>query len=430
MKPRTKLQIRVFDLSKNYIPSISESEKLWAYKECLEHKAYANKTSVFCLDCGETFTKHTIKRKRAVCPNCNTKLKVEDTRNRTDKQRVFFSTAAVVQEFQVIRNFELIAYYKKGKPVKYFLHEILQSWVGPNDKTTMVGKLHTTSGWSDSWSGDWAIRVEKGWYNKYIIDPYKYHPKAEFKQEYSKYWKGHNIDQLNFTELSKRIPDNPKLETLLKCNQKQLLFRGFSNSGEINMRWPSIKICIRNKYKVKDASMWMDYLDLLQYFNKDLRNSKYVCPKSLKMAHDKLVNKKRVIQQKQKLERKRKQVKEAQEKYVKQKQMFFGLKFKANNITVQVIDNVQKFMEEGDALKHCLFTNEYYNKKDSLILSAKKEGTPIETVEISLSKMKILQSRGLGNKASKHNTEIVSLVNNNMHKINSIIKQFSLKEAV
>ncbi|WP_211253759.1 PcfJ domain-containing protein [Flavobacterium daejeonense] len=46
-------------------------------------------------------------------------------------------------------------------------------------------------------------------------------------------------------------------------------------------------------------------------------------------------------------------------------------------------------MEEGDALNNYLFTNEYFKKKDSLIFSARIDNTPIETIEVSFSKMKI-----------------------------------------
>ncbi|GAE86665.1 hypothetical protein GGR06_004327 [Bacteroides reticulotermitis] len=61
---------------------------------------------------------------------------------------------------------------------------------------------------------------------------------------------------------------------------------------------------------------------------------------------------------------------------------------------------------------HCV--GGYSSKEDSLILSATIDGKRIETVEVSISKLKVIQCRGLCNKNSKHHSQILSLVNNNM----------------
>lgn len=74
-------------------------------------------------------------------------------------------------------------------------------------------------------------------------------------------------------------------------------------------------------------------------------------------------------------------------------------------------------MREGDNLWHCVFTNEYYDRKDSLILSAKVEDKSVETIEISLSRMEILQSGGLKNNPSKHHKQIMSLLSKNSYHI-------------
>mgnify|MGYP000296788918 FL=1 len=49
-------------------------------------------------------------------------------------------------------------------------------------------------------------------------------------------------------------------------------------------------------------------------------------------------------------------------------------------------------------MHHCVFTNEYYLKADSLILSATIDGKRIETIEVSLKRMEVVQSRGVCNK--------------------------------
>lgn len=70
--------------------------------------------------------------------------------------------------------------------------------------------------------------------------------------------------------------------------------------------------------------IWFDYLDLLRYFHKDLHNAHYVCPDNLKKEHDKLVIKKRQLQEKEEAERKRKRAIEDEAKFKVLKAKFLG----------------------------------------------------------------------------------------------------------
>ena len=94
-------------------------------------------------------------------------------------------------------------------------------------------------------------------------------------------------------DLFRTLLTDSKAETLLKTGYTKLLKRimdtGWKN---IDNYWQSIRICIRNGYKIKDATMWCDYIDLLRFFGKDLHNAKYVCPNDLKAEHDRYVIKK------------------------------------------------------------------------------------------------------------------------------------------
>jgi hypothetical protein len=429
MKPKTKLQNRVAELSKE-LWYISKEQKEWAYKTCLEHRAYATKNRVLCLDCGETFSPQLVSRKKAICPNCSTKVQVKDSRNTTDKQINYFAITEIMEEFQVIRNFEIIAQYKKGNPVNYYLHEILQYWVQPDGKTTMFGKSHNSNWCMDSWSGSMEIRQEtKRWGgNKYDVYPRFYYPKSEFKKEYLKYGINHNLKGLSFLEAIQVVPNNPHIETLLKA--KQYALAGQGNSYRIRTYWDSIKICLRNKYYVKDAIIWIDYMELLKYFKKDLRNAKYVCPKDLMKEHDRLMKKKREILRLQEIEQERLKVIKRQEnlekaivEYVERNRKFFDLEFTKDNITVKLLQSVEEFKQEGDELKHCVFTNEYYSRQNSLVFSARVEGKRTETIEVSLDDMKISQSRGLNNKSTEHHNKIVDLVSKNLWHIRKIAIQ-------
>ena len=421
MKPRTKLQHEVVHLSDKRIARITEAQKEWAFRECLEHKGLANKNRVICLDCGDTFSKKLVLRNKATCPHCYTKIKVENSLKRTDKQLSFFAIAEIHGEFQVIRSFELIAHYKMGEKATRYLSEVLQHWVLPNGKREVIGLLHRQSWCVDSWHGNWEIR-NKSDNRKFDVYPYKYHPDSQFQEIYRKIGINKKLSGLTFLEAIVEIPRNSKAETLLKQKQYKLLSRCSSRPSEVSRFWPSIKIAIKNKYKIKDVGIWFDYLDLLAYFRKDLHNTKYICPKNLKKEHDRLVIKKQLIIAKRKKEEQRARVNKAQKSFEIKIKRFLGLNFTEGEIEIKVLETVNEFMEEGDILKHCLFVNDYYEKPDSLILSARINSKPIETIEISLSKFKIIQSRGYKNEATPYHDDIIKVVNKNMSKIKSIIK--------
>lgn len=68
-------------------------------------------------------------------------------------------------------------------------------------------------------------------------------------------------------------------ELCIKTGQTDML-KHMYKTGYYQLRYkPSFNICNRNRYTIRDASMWNDYISLLSYFHKDLHNAKYVCPK-------------------------------------------------------------------------------------------------------------------------------------------------------
>lgn len=136
----------------------------------------------------------------------------------------------------------------------------------------------------------------------------------------------------------------------------------------------------------------------------------YVCPTDLKHEHDRLMVKKQKIEEQKTLEQKENE----NRKYRREKQAFLGLCFEGDGIIVSVLQSVKDFYEEGEAMHHCVYSNGYYKKKNSLILSAKKDGKRIETIEVNLKTFKIIQSRAVCNQTSEYHNSIIELVNRNM----------------
>lgn len=417
MKARTKAQIEVFNLSK-IVLNVADKIKDWAFKDCNEHIGIATKKHFWCIDCGNEHSIKLIEDNKVICPSCSQELQIVKSLKRTFEQSYYVGFAEVLGDYQVIRLFEVISKHKKSEKVCFQLQENVMQFI-PYDhsKIQYIGRISNTGGSNPRYG---TLENRKPSYYKeqsYNPYPFRYHPHSQFKADYSKYGINHELQGFTFLEASKIVVYNNRAETLLKVKQFNLLAQSNYNSHKINTHWNSIKIAIRNNYIVEDAGTWLDYLDLLSFFNKDLRSPKYLFPKDLKKAHDKLVEKKNKIDKALEVKERLKRIKQEQKDYAQKIQDFVGLQFSKGKLSIKILETIQEFIDEANTHKHCVYSNKYYSKDDSLIFSASYNGKKVETVELSLSKLKIIQSRGLGNEATKHHKSIVDLVNDNLDSI-------------
>ena len=421
MKPRTKAQIEVFNLSK-IVLDVEDKVKKWAIKDCNEHVGLATKKKFWCIDCGKEHSIDLVKKDKAVCPSCKSKLNIVKSLKRTFEQSYNVAFAEILGDYQVIRIFEINSYHKKNEKSRVSIQENIMQFI-PSEHRKVQYVARTTYMGYEPRHGQLEIRKPHAWKpNVYNPLPYKYHPNSCFKEEYTKVGIDSNLQGLTILTLIDELIYS-QAETLLKAKQYELLnYFGAQNHSKIITHWASVKIAIRNKYFPKDASIWLDYLDLLEQFGKDLRSPKYLFPDNLEKAHDKLVEKRRVIEKKLEIERRKLKLQEDEKEYSKRIQDFLGLEFTKGELVIKVLETVNDFIEEGDAHKHCVYTNSYYNKVDSLLFSALYKGKRIETVELSISKLEILQSRGLQNQASEQNKAIIKLIKSNLHQIQNRIK--------
>ena len=85
--------------------------------------------------------------------------------------------------------------------------------------------------------------------------------------------------------------------------------------------------------------------------------------------------------------------------------------FSDSLICIKVIESVKEMEEEGRIMHHCV--GGYHNKANSLILSATIDGKRIETIEVSLKTLKVVQSRGVCNSNTEYHDRIIRLVEDN-----------------
>lgn len=421
MKPKNKFQTKVVEASKT-LPKLTKKQIEWGYINGIAHIGHRTKKGVLtCTKCGhswqgagelvETLTDCN-------CPNCNAALRVKTTKKRTFNDRYYMTVITAHQGFQILRTVMLMYSAKVGETARYSYSEVMQRWIAPNGKHCTFAKLRQTMGncYVDSWifHSDLELRGENA-NNKFCLNVYDsihtgvVYPRMQLIPELKRtgYKKGFYGQKP--LDLFRILLTDSRAETLIKTGYTQLLKR-IMDSGwrKIDNYWHPIRIAIRNGYKIKDATLWCDYIDFLRFFGKDLRNAKYVCPIDLNAEHDRYVLKKAKADEQAELERLLE--KEAEFKAVKAR--FFGLMFSDGKISVRVLESVQEIILEGKAMHHCV--GSYYSKEESLIFSATIDGKRIETVEVSIPKLKVVQSRGVCNSNTKYHKQILSLVEKNM----------------
>lgn len=416
------------------LPELTDKQRAWAYEHALKKTGYYSKNKVWCNWCGHEFEKPgsselivTVAGDTAVCPKCGAELTLMASRKKKDLEKWYFDIYTTCGGWQVFRHFIVERRAVANKYCDMCCQEVCQNWIDEQGhEVVMARSVLPDPRMYDLWNFNTPISYKSkryGSYMKYYLTN-RYEIFAEYIYPVRKWlpvvkrngFKGDFWD-ITPSELIKLLLTDHDAEWLMKTGQKSLLqykVKRYYKEGCLPYRH-AVKVAIRAGYVVKDAEIWYDYLDLLAYFGKDTHNAWYVCPKNLKAEHDRLMKKKADAEAKKEQERAMAEMKGWENMYSAAKGAFFGLIFGDGNVTVSVIGSVAEVAEEGKAMHHCVFTNRYFLKRDSLLLSARNaEGKRMETVEVDLKSMKVLQSRGVCNENSELHDEIVALVQANL----------------
>lgn len=417
MKPRTRLEKRVTGPS-GKLSTVTEVQKEWAKEHIFTHEAYRCKDELWCSECGGTWIDTsnselgtTLFSDTAECPYCHHKPDAKVSRKRKVEEEKHMSILQTAGEFQIIRHILCCKYVRKrnfdlnGRQdhIHYAFFEVVQEWITVGGKRTIMAKPMNMG------SSGWIYPRKKP------------------------------LPELRKRGIGKRFPDVPpsKLvrdllkggndaELCIRTGQTDML-KHMYKTGYYQLRYkPSFNICNRNRYIIRDASMWNDYISLLSYFHKDLHNAKYVCPKNLKAGHDRLLRKKNEIEARQRRERdrikaiqKEKRLKEDIASFYNRMERFFGMEIKGDGITIRPLESVTQFYKEGKAMHHCVYANRYYRRSECLIMTAIAGEKHAETIEVNLESFQIVQSRAVCNGTSEYHDRIIRLVEKNM----SLIKK-------
>ena len=440
MKPRTEREREVMRLHP-CLPAITKTQKEWAFDHCFDAVGYLSKGMVWCTKCGGQFEKKvgelSVSLKvtdKAVCPHCGKTLELQVSRKKKIEQRNYMTMITTKGRWQVFRHFIVDkAMYRVSANIdgcekpSFYIWEVVQNWLDEQGNEVVVARPRkpVMGGYYDHWDvrKEMSLKQQfRGYADPYNINVYTEYPRKAVLDIFKRNgYKGKNPTGMSTMDMFKLIVKDGMAETLLKAGQYGLL-EVMNNRGKLPY-WHAIKVLMRNGYELayKDAVLWMDMVDALDTLGKDTHNAHYVCPEDLKKAHNFWMYEKQKKINKERALRKRKEALYWEEEYRKRRERFYGLSLTDGRITVEVIKSVKEMQDEADFMHHCVMANEYYKKEESLIMSAKEQGERLETIEVNLKTMKVVQCFGKFNSLTKRHEDILKIVNNNIKKIAELV---------
>lgn len=431
MTPKTKNEKRVTRLSA-LLPDVSAAQIKYVRSHLFDKNGYLCNGEVYCSCCGHVFNAQDTGKTK--CPCCSNELNVTKSRKSNVSDYHYFTVLTTFKGWQVVRNYKVHRYGRKKPPfggsfVNYHFHEVGQCWYNAQGEQVVMGVGRTMGSWyNDAWS--YAQLSVKRNIDIYMFSDVVY-PRMSLLPELIRNGYDKSIDACQPTMIRALLRDN-KAETILKAGYTELFMR--IANGHLNMdkagRWDAFKICLRNHYTLEGymheggnhGSKWndyFDYIDNLVELGKDVHNAHYVCPQDFKQTKNKVMEQVINIRRQRRLEEQRKKAQAEEENYKKAKGKYLGLNIIGKGICIMPLQCVDDFYHEGEAMHHCVFSNRYYAKENSLILTAREYvgGKRLETIEIDLKTFKIIQSRGVNNGYTKKHKTIIKLMNDHMDEV-------------
>lgn len=467
MKKLSKTQKEIEVLAKR-VPKLTDAQKEWAVK----NYAYTigllgtSERDCVCPNChGPLDIPDSQRDEMHNCPYCGARLRIAryyDSRGLKwtangvlidyHKEK-FFQVMSVVGEWQVTRLFlmERWCYVRKNNSPWAF-YEVCQAWNSPKVGTTHFRALPKKC----------LMGSSLGAYNPYSLHTWKYECTNPDNESYCKYIADDNaleprmVGGANYFDINNLAP-YPRIlpfykqkglsadafrtirnigamalmegvsrgafptmeETLLKCGGYEVFDkmreRSYGEPIDKDAYFTAWKICQRNGYNYKEnATEWLDLVGMLIDLGMDYHSPHYVCPNNLHDMHQ------RILRQKVRREEMRELEKSAYANAKLQKRIakYLDMDIHNKDLKIIVLPSVSAFKEEGDHLGHCVYSGGYYNRENSLILSARgKRNKRWETIEVSLRSFTILQCYGYGDTFTERHNEIIDLVMTNMWQI-------------
>ena len=346
---------------------------------------------------------------------------------------IYFTINEQRKSYHVCRLYRCYAYNNKNTVTSYIFAEIARMFTKDN-KTTYFSKKRFCFNWSTPWdtfSFGSSINLVS---NKPNTSDYSLSGLFCLSQLDIRRHSGKRIRCTYVTpKYLNKIITIPYGETLYNAHE-DLIIKMLTCHVKVKKILPSIRIAKKHGFVFTEQNIytWFDMVEAIIYTNNDNHNPKFVAPTDLQEMHNFFIAKsqrKRVKEIRRRNElaliKKEKEAlaaiereKKENESYINRRRRFFDLTISDEMFDAHVLRDINEFFEEGKNMSHCVFSNRYYNKKDSLILSCRsKKGERVETVEVDLKEFKVVQSYGYKDSFTQHHDAIIRLIKRNMNKI-------------
>lgn len=430
MKPRTTIEQKIESLA-NRLKGPTQTQIEWGFSHVLTHYCiYKSKTEEsICINCGYRWRG----KKPRVCPNCGRRLEVlKDSRRKRFITNGYYGILQKVEDFSLIRIFYIHEDRKLNDGIlESHMVEIVQHWIADNGKSYIRARnimpfpYYRRQPFQLSSPLSFKRDTNRHGYRNgnYHIIPDVFYPRKTYSMKLKR--NGFTGDFKGFCpdDVLKELLVNNSFETLWKLDMRDFIAKYlYGNTIEVLENWRQVMLFNKWKYQTEDINIWFDYLDLLKYFNKDITNPYYLFPKDLSKEHDNLSARRQAIQE-EIIHEKRMREETDKLAILDSKSKYFDISFSDGRFLVIVLKSLEDYKNEGDFQHHCVYSNKYYGKKDSIILSARfleSPETPVETIELSLKNWQILQCYGKFNKPTEYHEQIMALVNNNSYRFTRI----------
>ncbi len=422
MRPRTRLQKEVWSLYQSLRP-VTQRQMDWGVENAPRHHCLHNPKThrCVCMECGYQWKSDMPTR----CPNCGRMLTVSNHYlKRTFEDHEYFNVVQRKGRFMVIRVFYVFKKVWRNKPQHSFVREVIQHWISDKGEILQISRP-LTMGYYYRYC-PFALSAEMSIKGK-VTDAawFKHGPTYPVFQKTERLARNglkssfHGITPFSVIPL---LLTDSHFETLWKTGMFGFASYYAKSPHIVERYWNQILQARRAGYRIDEPPIWFDYLELLRYFGKDIKSPKYIFPENLRAEHDRYAEKKQrkleEIRRQQEIERRAEEERRNRRKRAvfRKKSRYFGITFGNKDIQVIVLSSIADYRKEGKLQHHCVYTNAYYGKEDSLILSARMKEAPeipVETIELSLTDGDILQCYGKYNQPTIHHETIMKLVRRN-----------------
>lgn len=413
----------------------SPAEKHWGVH-------YESRGDNLCQHCGHMWHNPEARKKvdwwgsddptrTVTCPHCGAQLRLDLTFHRKDSWY-----HCVLQEtggFVVNRMMVVFASYTSGETARHSVHEIAQMWYDGKGNYVRINRPVDLLPF-----GEQVIR----WTDMADI-------KVNTMNSLTKRLSLHSVDILCPDTVAHRgfdgdahgLPVNSLIHHLYTDNTFETVWKlgGWrlvqhrDYEELVSNYWKQVVMLLNSdKRDSYDLSTWKDYLGQVAKLKKmadaagikgtgyDLNNRFYVLPDDLPAAHQRYT---RLIQRKYEeqrhaerlqkdLDRLPEMIEKFEPAFEAAKSRYFGIHYENDSFAISTLSSIQEYFDYGKDLRHCVFHNNYWEKKDTLVLGVvmKASGKRFANIEMELSTGEVLQCYGKDNVRPDVADELAELV--------------------